>query len=128
MVFLLFICTIFELSVFNIFNLNLQWMMVSKNVEKSFADLIMRLICVPVVLLITSNVILQPSWLVKLLGTVTMIGIGVLMEKMVEGLGILFTPHWNVGYTVLLFCVYILFTGFMTVFITHLRQKEGGVT
>ncbi|KPV41850.1 hypothetical protein [Alicyclobacillus ferrooxydans] len=125
MVFLFFVCTIFELSVFNIFNLNLQWMMVSKNVEKSLADLVMRLICIPVALLMASNFILYSSKFLKWGLTAAMVLLGVLMQKTIEWLGILSTPNWNIGYTALLFCSYIVFTGLMTIFITRLKQAEG---
>lgn len=128
MVFLFFVCTIFELSVFNIFHLNLHWMMVSKSVEKSLADLVMRLICIPVVLVMTSNFMLYSSRFLRWGLAIAVVIVGILMQKTVEWLGILSTPHWNIGYTALLFCGYILFTGLMTFFITHLKQTEGRVT
>ncbi|QSO53236.1 hypothetical protein JZ785_04990 [Alicyclobacillus curvatus] len=127
-VFLLFMCTIFELSVFTIFHLNLSWIMVSNHVEQSLANLAIRLVCVPVELVITANFMLYSSRLLKLGLVVAVLLVDVLLQKTLEWLQILFTPHWNVGYTVVLFCGYIVFARLMTLFITHLEQTEGEVT
>lgn len=128
MVFLFFVCTIFELSIFNIFSLNLQWLMVNRRVEKSLSDLVMRLVCIPVVLVMTSNFLLYSSRFLKWGLTAAVVLFGLLMERTVVSLGILTTPHWNIGYTTLLFCGYIGFTGLMTFFITRFKQTKGRVT
>ncbi|QSO55507.1 hypothetical protein JZ785_27515 (plasmid) [Alicyclobacillus curvatus] len=127
-VFLFFVCTIFELSVFTIFHLNLHWIMVNNHVEQSLADLVIRLVCVPVELVITSNFMLYSSRPLKFVLMVAVLLVNVLLQKTLEWLGILFTSHWHLGYTALLVCGYIVFVRLMTFFITHLKQTEGEVT
>ncbi|GMA60469.1 hypothetical protein NZD89_12720 [Alicyclobacillus fastidiosus] len=128
MVFLFFVCTIFELSAFTLFHLNLHWMDVSKSVEKALADLVMRLICVPVVLVITSNFLLYSSRLLKWCLVAVVVLSGVMLQKSLVWLGILTTPHWNVGYTAFMFCGYITFARLMTWFIIYIKKTEGKVT
>ena len=128
MIFLFFICTIFELSLFNLFHLNLHWVNVNKSVEKSLADLIMRLICMPVILVMTSNFLLYSSRILKwcLAGAVVLFC--VMVQELLVWLGILTTPHWNAGYTVLMCCGDIIFARLMTWFIIYIKQTEGKTT
>lgn len=128
MVFLFFVGTIFELSLFTLFHLNLHWMDVSKSVEKSLADLVMRLICIPVVLVITSNFLLYSSRLLKWCLATVVVLMGIMLQKTVVWLGILTTPHWNAGYTALLFCVYIAFVKLMTWLIIYMKHSKGKAT
>lgn len=128
MVFLFFVCTIFELSIFTVFHLNLHWIIVSENIEKSVADLVMRLACMPVIMVITSNFLLYTSRVLKLGLMATVVLGGVMLHKTVKWLGILTTPHWNLWYTVVLFCSYIIFLKLMTWFVIYLKQTEGKTT
>lgn len=128
MVFLFFVCTIFELSIFTVIHLNLHWIIVSKSIEKSLADLVMGLVCIPIVMVITSNFLLYSSRILKWILMATVVLLGAMLHKTVKWLGIVTTPHWNVGYTALMFCGFIVFIRLMTWFVLYIKQTEGKVS
>lgn len=128
MIFLFIVGTVFELSLFTLFHLNLHWMDVSKSVEKSFADLVMRLICIPVVMVITSNFLSYSSKRLRWCLAAVVVLVGIMLQKIVVWLGILTTPHWNTGYTFLLFCGYVAFVKLMTWVIIYIKHPEGKAT
>ena len=120
MIFLFFVDTIFELSIFTVFHLNFHWMLVSHSVEKSISDLVIRLVWVPVMLVIASNVSLYSSRFFRWGIVVAVVLSGIAIQKVQEWLGILTTPHWNVVYTALMFFSYVAFSRLMTWFIQRI--------
>lgn len=125
MIFLYFVNTIFELSIFTILHVNLKWIIVNDSVEKSLADLVFRLFMIPFVFIITSNILLY-SW--KFLKWIIVFGIilcFLLEELLIKQLGIITTPHWKLIYTVLMFSSYAAFSRFMAWVIVVVDPKEG---
>lgn len=124
MVFLYFVNTIFELSIFTILHINLQWLVVSRSVEHSFADLSFRLFMIPIVFVITANILLY-SWKIwKWIIVGSIIFSFLFIHFLIHKLGILTTHHWNWLYTIILFIIYALFSSGMAWFIVKVDMKE----
>lgn len=124
MVFLYFVNTIFELSIFTILHINLQWLVVSRSVEHSFADLTFRLFMIPIVFVITANILLY-SWKIWKWVIAGSIIFGFLViHILVNKLGILTTHHWNWLYTMSLYTIYAVFSSGMAGFIKKVDTKE----
>lgn len=124
MIFLYFVNTIFNLSVFTVLHVNLKWIVVNHSVEKSIADLVLRLIMIPLVFVLTSNILLY-SW--KFLKWVIVIAIILgfnLLGKLLEGLGVISFEHWNVIYNTLMFSSYAIFSRLMAWVIVNVDRKE----
>lgn len=124
MIFLFFIDTIFELSIFTIVHLNLNWLTVSKSIEKGFADLVIRLILVPLVMIISSNILLYSWKYLKWAVTAGILLLLVLLHLLMVNLGIISGIHWNMYYSAVMFGSCILFSGLMAEFIIHVGLKE----
>ncbi|WP_181909755.1 hypothetical protein [Paenibacillus taihuensis] len=124
MIILYAVNTIFDLSIFAIVHINLNWISVNTDVEQSLADLVLRLIMIPLVMVMVSNILLY-SW--KWLKWIIVIGILLLfipMQFILQKLDILKAIHWNIYYTLCMFSLYIIFSSLMTLFITRFRSKE----
>ncbi|MGG3467483.1 hypothetical protein ABES02_08340 [Neobacillus pocheonensis] len=124
MLFLYFVNTIFDLSVFTVLHVNLKWIVVNESVEKSIADLVMRLIMIPLVFVLTSNILLY-SW--KFLKWVIVIAIILsfnLLGKLLVGLDVISFDHWNGMYNILMFSSYAVFSRIMAWVITNVDRKE----
>ncbi|WP_163099230.1 hypothetical protein [Peribacillus alkalitolerans] len=124
MIFLYFVNTIFELSIFTILHINLHRISVNHDVEKSLADLTIRLIMIPLVFVITANLILYSWKKLKWLIVIAIILSFILMGKLMESLDIIKTHNWHIAYTILLFSSYALFSSVMAWLITRVDQKE----
>lgn len=124
MVFLYFTNIIFELSIFTIFHLNLQYIQVSNDIEKSFSDLVLRIIMIPTVLLISSNVLLYSWKYLKWIIVAMMVLSFILIQKLIEWLGIITTTNLNAGYTVIMFSTYEAFSRVMVWWIKRADPKE----
>jgi hypothetical protein len=124
MVFLYFVNTIFELSIFTVLHVNLKWIVVNHSVEKSIADLVFRLIMIPLVFIITSNILLYSWKFLKWIIVIAMILSFILMQGLLERLGVITTHHWNVIYNFLMFSSYAIFSRFMTWVIVNVDRKE----
>lgn len=125
MVFLFFINTIFELSIFTVIHLNLKLLEVGPGVEKPFADLVLRLIMIPLLLNISANAMRYPSRILKWGITAAIIlvpsyVIGPLLVK----LGVLIFHNWSLFNNMLLFAGNVAFSWLMTWFITKIDTKE----
>ncbi|MBO7744805.1 hypothetical protein I8J29_11395 [Paenibacillus sp. MWE-103] len=124
--FVFFSGTVFELSAFTIVHVNLDWVIVPHGNEPSYANLVMRLVVIPVILVIASHVLLYDrKWLKWILAS----GIVLLFipfQYLQEKLGILVTPHWNVYYTLIVFAGYIAFARVMAQLILNARPAEEG--
>lgn len=124
MVILFFVNTIFELSVFTILHVNLKWLIVSQTVEKSFADLVIRLLMIPFIFLITTNILLYSWKFLNWIIVAIIISSFLLLQILLENLGVLKTHHWNMFSTILLFCGYAIFSQLVAWLIVHVDLKE----
>lgn len=127
MVFLFLVNTIFELSLFTVFSLNLHWLVVSSSVESSIANLVIRLLCIPLALVIVSNTMLHRSKTPKYGASILSIAWAVLLYKLMLWLGILRQPHWNTLYTALMFVAGLMFTRLMVWFIVRIPKREESI-
>ncbi|MDP4107937.1 MAG: hypothetical protein Q8935_23690 [Bacillota bacterium] len=124
MVFVYFVNTIFEIIIFAILNTNLNWIEVNHNVEKAFADLVLRFFMVPLVFVITANILMYSWKYLKWIIIFTIILSFLLMQALLSKLGILCTHNWNVIYTLVLFSIFALFSSLMAWFIRNVDGKD----
>ena len=124
MVFLFFVNTIFELSIFTIFHVNLKWILVNHSVEKSFADLVLRVVMIPVVFIITTNILLYQWKFLKWVIVAAIIAGFLIINILVQKLGILKTHHWNPLYTLILFSSYAVFSRIMVGLFNMLAKEK----
>jgi hypothetical protein len=124
MVFLFFVNTIFQLSIFTILHVNLKWLYVSRTVEHSLADLVCRLIMIPLVFVITANILLYSWKVLKWIIVVAIILSFLLLGQLLSKLGVLSMHHWNAFYGISLFTSYAIFSSFMGWFISNVDEKE----
>lgn len=124
MVFVYFTNTVFELSIFTILHINLEWIHIDQSVEKSLADLVLRLFMFPLVFVMTANILLY-RWRILKFVVVILINLSFLfINFLMKNLGILKTTHWNYSYTILLFMSYTIFSSLMALFILNIKGKE----
>lgn len=124
MLFLYFVNTIFDLSIFTVFHVNLKWIVVNRSFEESIADLVLRLFMIPLVFVITSNILLY-NWKFLKWVIVALIILGFIpLQVLVKKLGIISTPHMNIMYSLLMFSSYAVFSRFMAWVIVHAGRKE----
>ncbi|HJV31395.1 MAG TPA: hypothetical protein VJ558_04310 [Bacillales bacterium] len=126
MIFVYFVNTIFELSVFTILHINLKWLEVSHDVEKSLADLVLRIIMIPLVFVITANLLMYSRNFLKWTIVTVIIFSFLLIEALIHKLGILTTHHWNAVYTLVLFSSYTIFSSLMAWFISNVDKRGVG--
>lgn len=124
MVFLFMVNTIFELSIFTIFHVNLKWLIVNQSVEKSFSDLVLRLVMIPIVFIITTNILLYQWKFLKWVIVLIIIGSFPIMNILIEKLGILKTHHWNLLYTLILFSTYAVFSRMMAGLFNKIAREK----
>lgn len=124
MTFLFFINTIFELSGFSILHINLQFIQVTPGVANALADLMFRLIELPLFLVATTNILLSSRTLFKWTGVVLIICFSVLVQQILVWAGILTLHHWNVFYSGIVLCGNIAFSSLMAWLIRRATRKE----
>ncbi|RAP75385.1 hypothetical protein [Paenibacillus montanisoli] len=124
MVFIYFCSTVFELSIFTIVHLNLGWIEVDKGVEKSIADLVLRLFTNPLIFIISTNILLYRWKVLKWVIIAAIVLAFIPMGYMLERIGIISTPHWNAWLTVAMFTSYVIFSRLMAWIIISTGQKE----
>jgi hypothetical protein len=126
MIFIYFINTIFELSVFTIFHINMRWINVGARIDQSLADLVLRLIMIPLVFVISTQVLFYSIRIWKWVITAGIILLFIPFSKLLEKLGVVhLSSHWNVFYTFIMFCCYALLSWLMGWFMILLDKKEG---
>ncbi|WP_421383311.1 hypothetical protein ACOJQI_02720 [Bacillus salacetis] len=124
MVFVYFANTVFELSIFTILHLNLKWIQIDQGFEKSIADLVLRIFMIPLIFVITANILCYRWKLLKFV-VVILINLSFLfLNILITKLGILKATHWSPLYTVILFMSYTIFSGLMAVCISNIKGKE----
>ena len=124
MLFLYFVNTIFELSIFTVLHVNLKWIVVSHSVEKSIADLVLRLIMLPLLFIIMSNILLYSGKFLKWAFIIAIFLSLFLIQMLLKKLGIITTHHMNVVYSFLMFSSYIIFSRLMAWVIVNAGRKE----
>ncbi|MED1205517.1 hypothetical protein [Heyndrickxia acidicola] len=126
LIFIYFLNTIFELSIFSLFHINLHWFNVGTSTELAFADLVLRLVMVPLVFVIATQILFYSVGAWKWLVQVVIILLFIPFSKFLEYLKILhLTQHWNMFYTILMFFSYAFFSWLMGKFMIFLDRKEG---
>lgn len=124
MVLLYFVNAIFELSIFTILHVNLKLIEVTDTVEKSIADLVLRIIMIPLVFIITSNILLYSWRFLKWIIVAAIIMSFMLLERILVWLDVFTTHHWNLLYTLAIFSVYAIFSRVMVWIIVRVDKKE----
>ncbi|WP_274361533.1 hypothetical protein [Paenibacillus thermotolerans] len=119
---LFFYNTIFELSVFTILHVNLKLIVVEPGIGNGIADLMFRLIELPLVLVATSNILLYSSD-VKWLGVALIVLFTLLVQLVAVYVGIVSFHHWNIIYSAISMCANVLFSRIITWAITSLDRK-----
>lgn len=125
MVLLYFVNAIFEVSIFTLLHVNLNWIDVNHSVEKSLADLVIRFVMNPLLFLIMSNVMMYPWKIIS--KWVIAAGVAlffILMNMLLERLGINKMSHWNTLYTIGMFGVYAVFSQVMTRAIIRVTRRR----
>ena len=124
MVFLFFVNTIFELSIFTILHINLKWIHVSRTIENSFADLSFRLVTDPLVFVMTANIMLYSWKIMKWIIVSAIILSFLLLGQLLERLGVLSLENWNNFFAIILFTSYAAFSSGMAWFIVYVGKKD----
>lgn len=114
--------TVFELSVFSILHINLKLIDVEPGLENGIANLMFRLIELPLLLVASSTILLYSAkykwWAVTAIILFTLI-----VQQALLSLGILSFNHWNLFYSGLGMCLNVLFSRTMTWVITSVERK-----
>jgi hypothetical protein len=121
-IFLFSVNTIFELSVFSILHVNLKFIVVEPGMGNGIADLMFRLIELPLLLVASSNILLYSTKL-KWCAVALIVVFTLIVQQTLVYLGIISFHHWNIFYSGIGMCVNVLFSRIMTWFITSLDRK-----
>lgn len=123
MVILYFFNTIFVVSTLTILNLNVRYLTVSRSVEKVFAVFACQYILIPLLLVISANVLMYASkWLKWGCTAAIVVGI-VLFQKLLESMGVLFFNHWNLFYSLVMAICFVLLSRFISALIHRVREE-----
>lgn len=109
MVFLYFVSSIITVAVFTTFDVNLQWVPATRNVEKSLALDVCRFIEIPLLLIISSEVLhssLRARWRWTIAAAICLFL--TINDWILVQLGILVYRHWNYVYAFLSYGLFIL--------------------
>ena len=122
-IFVLFGGTVFELSMFTLLHVDFSWIVVSTDIEKSFANLMIRLLLIPVTLLIATNVMLYDcvlKWIVAAGILLAFVPLQLLQER----LGVITAMHVPTAVMLLFFSAYMLFARLLAGLIRAAGRKE----
>jgi hypothetical protein len=125
MVFIYFVCSILTVTLFTIFDINLNWVPASRNVEKAIALNICRFIEIPL-LLILSTAILNSSlrarirWLIAAFICLFL----TVNDFLLTGFGILVFNKWNNLIAFFDYGMFIILMGWIGRWQIHLKEKE----
>lgn len=125
MIFLYYIIGILTVTLFTILDVNLQWVPVTRDIEKSFALHICRFIIIPFLLMMASGVIDSPlrrRWRWS-------IGVLILILLLVDdGLMLRFEMitfrHWSLLYSIPMYTMFIVTLTFISRWFVHLDREE----
>ncbi|WDL95733.1 hypothetical protein [Alicyclobacillus sp. ALC3] len=108
MIFLFFADTVFELGSFSVLHVNLQYIQVNPGVANSISNLTFRLIELPLLLVTTSNLLLNPAPILKWGGVISIVLFTVMVQQILVWMGVLSMHHWNVAWSGVIVCVAVL--------------------
>jgi hypothetical protein len=123
-IFVFCIDTIFELSMFSILHVNLKFIKVEPGVSNGIADLMLRLIELPLLLVTSSNILLYSNKMVKWCGVAVIVLFTLIVQQILVQIKMISFHHWNVLYSGFFICGCIVFSRIMTWIITSLDKKE----
>ncbi|GGE52673.1 hypothetical protein GCM10011391_34400 [Pullulanibacillus camelliae] len=126
MVFLYFIIGIVTVTLFTVLDMNLHWVPVTRNVEKSLALDICRFIIIPLLVIIAAGMLNAPlrfRWRLTM-GSIIMV---LLMANdwIMQRFRLIFFHHWNFLYSFLMYGVFIVVLAFIARW--FIRLERGGL-
>lgn len=127
-IFIFCVDTIFELSIFSIFHVNLKYIRVEPGINNGIADLMFRLIELPLLLVVSSNILMYSSKIGKWCGLAVIVLSSLIVQQMLVQIKMITFVHWNVVYSGIYCFVCIIFSRIMTWVITSLNSKEPNTT
>lgn len=113
-IFLLFVDTVFELGTVAILATNLKLIQVGPGVDNLLADLMYRLIELPLLLMTTSNLLLHSNRTVRWGGVTVIILFTLLVQQFLVSHGMLIFRQWNLLFSFIYMCVFVAFSRAMT--------------
>ncbi|NBD27299.1 hypothetical protein [Paenibacillus glycinis] len=123
-VFVLFGGTVFELSIFTLLHVNLSWIVVNPDIEKSCANLVIRLLLIPVALLISTNIMLYDWKVLKWIVAAGILLSFVPLQMLQVRLGVITALHVPTIGMLLFFSAYMLFARLLAGLIRAAGRKE----
>lgn len=123
MIFLFFIDTICELGTFSILSENLKLIQVKAEVGVALADLMYRLIELPLLLVSTSNILMHSSKWVKWGGCSAIVLFSLAVQWILIRQKMLTFHHWNLLYSCIYLVVFIAFSFAMAWLIIRTSPK-----
>jgi hypothetical protein len=124
MIFLFCVDTIFELSIFSILHINLKFIVVEPGVSNGIADLMFRLIELPLLIVVTSNLLLYSNKKIKWCGVVLIVLFTLIVQQILVQINTLSFYHWNIVYSGIGMCAAVVFSRIMSWIITSIGTKE----
>lgn len=124
MIFLFFVDTVFELGMFSVLHVNLQYIEVTPGVANSISNLTFRLVELPFLLVTTSNLLLHLSPILKWGGVISIVLFTVIVQQILVWMGVLNMHHWNVWYSGLTVCVAVVASRVMAALIRSVSPNE----
>jgi hypothetical protein len=124
MIFLFCVDTIYELSIFSILHVNLKLIVVEPGISNGIADLMFRIIVLPLLLVITSNLLLFSNKKIKWCGVVLIVLITLILQQILIQINTLSFHNWNIIYSGITMCSAVVFSRIMSWVIRSLDPKE----
>lgn len=110
MIFLYFMNTIFEVSIFTVLSINVKWISASHDVEKSIAGIVIRFIMIPILFVILTNFLFHSSKYIKWILLIIIFLYYLWVKWLLISLGIIAFQQWNFIYESLLFIICTIFS------------------
>lgn len=114
--------TIFELSVFSILHINLRLIEVEPGIANGMADLMFRLLEIPLLLTASANLLLYRTK-IKWVAAASIVLFTLIVQQTSLRVGILHFHHWNLVYSGLGMCANVGFASLMAWVITSINGK-----
>lgn len=124
MLFLFFCDTVCELGTFSVLSVNLKLIQISPGADNTLADLMFRLVELPLLLVTTSNLLLHSNKLAKWGGVTSIVLFSIIVQSILVWQGILTFHNWNILYSGIYMCVFIAFSRALAWVIMKTSAKE----
>lgn len=124
MIFIFCADTIYELSIFSIVHVNLKFIVVEPGISNGIADLMFRLIVLPLLLVVTSNLLLFSNKKIKWCGVVLIVLFALIVQQILVQINTLTFYHWSIIYSGIAICSAVVFSRIMSWVITSIGTKE----